>query len=83
MQGIIKVTGKGQITLPAGLRKRFNIKKGTYLRYVEEEGEFRVIPVSSAIADLRGKVAVTGVQDFAKARHAVMEARVNEKAGRD
>ena len=82
MPGIVKVSSKGQITLPAGLRKRFNIKPGTYLRFVEEEHDFRVIPVPQGIAGLRGKVAVSGPQDFKKARHAAMEERINEKAAR-
>lgn len=79
MPGIIKVSSKGQITLPANLRKRFNIKPGTYLRFVEEENDFRVIPSSQGIVSLRGKVAVKEVQDFKKTRHSAMEERINEK----
>lgn len=85
MSGIVKVSSKGQITLPAGLRKRFNIKPGTYLRFVEEEHDFRLIPAPQGpgLAGLRGRVAVKGVQDFRKARHAAMEERSHEETARD
>lgn len=83
MPGIVKVSSKGQITLPAGLRKRFKIKPGTYLRFVEEENDFRLIPTAQGIAGLRGRVAVKGAQDFKGARHAAMEERGREEAARD
>lgn len=83
MPGIVKVSSKGQITLPAGLRKRFKINPGTYLRFVEEEHDFRLIPAPQGIAGLRGKVAVSGVQNFKKARHTAMEERSHEEATRD
>lgn len=83
MSGIVKVSSKGQITLPAGLRKRFNISPGTYLRFVEEEHDFRLIPAPQGITGLRGRVAVRGVQDFKQARHVAMEERSHEEAARD
>ncbi|MDK2931759.1 MAG: antitoxin PrlF [Bacillota bacterium] len=83
MSEIVKVSSKGQITLPARLRKRFNIKPGTYLRFIEGENDFRVTLAPQRIASLRGKVAVSGPQDFKKARHAAMEERINAKGTRD
>jgi AbrB family looped-hinge helix DNA binding protein len=83
MSGFAKVSSKGQITLPAGLRKKYSIKPGTYLRFFEEENAFRVVPVSQGIADLRGKVTVDGRQDFKKARQLSIEERINEKATRN
>jgi AbrB family looped-hinge helix DNA binding protein len=83
MPGIIKVSSKGQITLPVGLRKRFNIQPGTCLRFIEEDHDFRMIPASGGISSLRGKVAAKGVQDFKKARHDAMKERIDEKTARD
>lgn len=83
MQGMVKVSSKGQITLPAGLRRRFNIKPGTYLHIIEEESDFRVVPTSEGIARLRGQVVVSGIQDFRKARQIALEERVHEKNSGD
>jgi AbrB family looped-hinge helix DNA binding protein len=83
MSGFVKVSSKGQITLPVGLRKRYNIKPGTYLRFVEEENDLRVVPVAQGIANLRGRVAVNGRQDFKKARESALEERINEKTPRN
>ncbi|NPV81638.1 MAG: AbrB/MazE/SpoVT family DNA-binding domain-containing protein [Firmicutes bacterium] len=79
MSEIAKVSSKGQITLPARLRKRFDIRPGTYLRFIEEEHDFRVTLAPQGIGSLRGQVTVSGPQDFKKARHAAMEERINAK----
>ena len=72
MSEIVKVSSKGQITLPARLRKRFNIKPGTYLRFIEGEDDFGATQASQRIASLRGKVAVrrpSGLQESPPRRH--------------
>lgn len=79
MSGIVKVSSKGQITPPAGLRKRYNIKPGTYLRFIMEENDFRVTSVPQGIAELRGKVPVSGRQDFKDARNKAIEEKIHEK----
>jgi len=80
---IVKVSSKGQVTLPAGLRKRLNIKPGTYLRLIETEHDFRVTVAPQGISSLLGKVPVSGTQDFKRVRDAAMEDRINEKHARD
>ncbi len=79
MSEIVKVSSKGQITLPSSLRKRLNIKPGTYLRLIESDNDFRVVVASGGIRNLMGKVAASGPQDFKKARHAAMEERAGEQ----
>jgi AbrB family looped-hinge helix DNA binding protein len=45
------VTTKGQVVIPARIRKRLNIKKGTRL-YIEEKGDEVVLrPVTPAYLD--------------------------------
>ncbi len=83
MSEIVKVSSKGQVTLPVGLRKRLNIKPGTYLRLIETDHDFRVTIAPQGIISLLGKVPVNGAQDFKKARDVTMEERINEKRTRD
>jgi AbrB family looped-hinge helix DNA binding protein len=42
------VTTKGQLVIPARIRRRYGIKTGTRVRFVEREGEIVLQPVTSA-----------------------------------
>ncbi len=42
------VTTKGQLVIPARLRRRFGIKAGTRIRFLERDGEIVLQPVTSA-----------------------------------
>ena len=55
------VTSKGQITIPAEVRKKLGLKPGDRVRFVESEnGEFIMKPNTGSIMDLRGCVKWTG-----------------------
>ncbi len=43
-----RVTTKGQLVIPVGTRRRFGIKTGTRVRFVERDGEIVLQPVTSA-----------------------------------
>lgn len=40
------VTSKGQLVIPANLRKRYGIKAGTRVRFIERAGEIVIQPVT-------------------------------------
>lgn len=42
------VTSKGQLVIPARVRRRYGIKTGTRVRFVEREGEIVLQPVTGA-----------------------------------
>lgn len=44
-----KVTSKGQIVIPSKLRKKYKIKKGTQINFLESDGEIKLIPTSSEL----------------------------------
>ena len=51
------VTTKGQLVIPARLRRRFGIKKGTMVTFVEDDGYIIVQPVTREfIRGLRGSL---------------------------
>ena len=51
------VTTKGQLVIPARLRRRFGIKKGTRVTFTEEGGRLIVQPVTrDFIRRLRGSL---------------------------
>jgi AbrB family looped-hinge helix DNA binding protein len=51
------VTTKGQLVIPARLRRRFGIKKGTRVTFLEDAGRIIVQPVTHEfIRNLRGSL---------------------------
>jgi AbrB family looped-hinge helix DNA binding protein len=51
------VTTKGQLVIPARLRRRFGIKKGTVVTFTEDDGRLIVQPVTREfIRSLRGSL---------------------------
>ena len=59
----VKVSSKGQIVLPAKIRKKYGLEPGTELGIVEYAGAIYLVPVSEdPIGELRGLAA--GVDGF-------------------
>lgn len=51
------VTSKGQLVIPARLRRRFGIRKGTLVSFLEDRGRLVVQPVTPEfISGLRGSL---------------------------
>ncbi len=51
------VTTKGQLVIPARLRRRYGIKKGTLVTFIEDDGRIIVQPVTREfIRGLRGSL---------------------------
>ena len=49
------MTSKGQVVIPARLRRKYGLKEGTRLNFVEEDGRFVVQPVTKEyISSFRG-----------------------------
>jgi AbrB family looped-hinge helix DNA binding protein len=61
---ISKVTVKGQVIIPAPLRKKFNIKKGTRVAITDGEGNVILIkplsdvPIEASRGILKGKASM-------------------------
>lgn len=43
----VKVTNKGMISIPADIRKKYNISDGDYVIIKEENGVINLIPIES------------------------------------
>ncbi len=53
MKSIVKVTRKGQITIPANYRKKYRIREGLNVAFKEEGGKLIIEPITP-IAELAG-----------------------------
>jgi len=80
---IAKVSEKGQVTLPAAIRKKLNIGQGSYVRIVASGKEIRLIPETKSLSSLRGIVKINGEQDFKMIRGTAMGEVAREQTERD
>jgi AbrB family looped-hinge helix DNA binding protein len=70
------VTTKGQLVIPARLRRRFGIKKGTMVTFMEDDGHIIVQPVTREfIRGLRGSL-----KGEPSALEALLEERKRERS---
>lgn len=70
---IAKATIKGQVVIPAGLRKKYKIKKGSKVNIYEGEGNVIIIkplpedPIEASKGMLKGKTSI--LKALLKDRH--------------
>lgn len=62
---IVKVTRKGQITIPANYRKKYKIREGLRVAFKDEDGKLIIEPITP-IEDLAGvdagKIRITAAK---------------------
>jgi len=69
------VTSKGQLVIPAKLRRKFGIKSGTRVNFFEERDGIKIIPVTTEIIDSnKGFLGTNG-----KLLKALMEEKKKER----
>ncbi len=65
------VTSKGQVTIPADVRRALRVASGDRVEFVEiETGRFEIIAVTGSVRDLKGM--------FGPAKHRVSLEEMNE-----
>jgi len=47
LDGIVKMTNRGMITIPANLRKKYGLQDGDQVIVVEDEGMLKIVPVET------------------------------------
>ncbi len=45
MEKSVTITNNGMITIPAALRKKYNLKDGDKVLVLEDEGNLKIIPI--------------------------------------
>lgn len=79
---IAYVTSKGQVVVPARLRRLFGIKAGTRLNFQEEKGRIVVQPVTKEyISSFRGIFKLKAGEKSAVQEH--LDDRAKERARED
>lgn len=61
---LVKVSSKGQITLPKSIREAMGIKPGDTIVITQKENNIVLHPVTETLFELRGSIEVDGPQDL-------------------
>ncbi len=43
------VTTKGQVVIPVEIRKKYGIKVGTKIKFDEQDGEIKIVPITEEV----------------------------------
>ena len=79
MTEVAQVTTKGQLVVPSRLRRKYGIKPGTKVTFIERNGEIIFQPVTRAFID-----SVWGMfKDGPSLTKGLLETRAEEKARED
>lgn len=74
MKETATVTSKSMVTIPARIRRKYGIRDGDKIEFVDSNGSILLIPLKS-LEELRGvdlkrsKLVIQGIKELEKERH--------------
>lgn len=71
----VRVSPKGQVTLPREIRRKLKIKSGDQMAVILDGDQIVFKPFTKTLLEIRGSVKVSGEQDFEKIREDVLAKR--------
>ncbi len=80
MTMITKIGRRGQMVIPASIRRRLNLREGDSVAFVQRGDQIVLLPLNATLLDLRGSVPVSGPQDLDAIRRQVIEERARKAA---
>jgi len=75
----VRVNPKGQVTLPREIRRKLKIKTGDQMAVILDGEQIVIKPIAHTLLDMRGRVRVSGKQDFDAIRQQAMRKRVQKR----
>ncbi|MFH1906997.1 MAG: AbrB/MazE/SpoVT family DNA-binding domain-containing protein [Chloroflexota bacterium] len=63
MSAYVRVQEKGQVTIPTRLRRKFNIKKGTLVSFVETDGGVLIKPAEVIFSEALEEIGAALKED--------------------
>jgi AbrB family looped-hinge helix DNA binding protein len=76
----VRVSPKGQVTLPREIRRKLQIKSGDQMAVILDGDQIVFKPFTKTLLEIRGSVKVSGEQDFEQIRADVLAKRAKRKA---
>lgn len=76
----VRVSPKGQVTLPREIRRKLKIKSGDQMAVILDGDQIVFKPFTKTLLEMRGSVKVKDEQDFEKIRAEVLAKRAKRNA---
>lgn len=76
----VRVSPKGQVTLPREIRRKLKIKSGDQMAVILDGDQIVFKPFTKTLLEMRGSVKVKGEQDFEQIRAEVLSKRAKRNA---
>ena len=73
-----RVGRRGQIVLPKEVRRKIRVAEGDQIAFIIDGEQVVIKPITQTLLDLRGRVRVSGKQDFEAIRKQVKAKRVRK-----
>ncbi len=78
-----RVGRRGQIVLPKEVRMKIKVAEGDQIAFVIDGEQVVIKPITHTLLELRGRVKVSGKQDFDSIRKQVKTKRAAKRGNKD
>lgn len=78
-----RVGRRGQIVLPKEVRTKINVAEGDQIAFVIDGEQVVIKPITHTLLELRGRIKVSGKQDFDSIRKQVKTKRAAKQGNKD
>ncbi|GJQ53087.1 MAG: hypothetical protein HKUEN02_19340 [Anaerolineaceae bacterium] len=78
-----RVGRRGQIVLPKEVRTKIKVAEGDQIAFVIDGEQVVIKPITHTLLELRGRVKVSGRQDFDSIRKQVKTKRAAKRGNKD
>lgn len=78
-----RVGRRGQIVLPKEVRTKIKVAEGDQIAFVIDGEQVVIKPITHSLLELRGRVKVSGRQDFDSIRKQVKAKRAVKRGNKD
>lgn len=78
-----RVGRRGQIVLPKEVRTKIKVVEGDQIAFVIDGEQVVIKPITHTLLELRGRVKVSGKQDFDSIRKQVKTKRAAKRGNKD
>lgn len=78
-----RVGRRGQIVLPKEVRMKIRVAEGDQIAFIIDGEQVIIMPITQTLLDMRGRVRVSGSQDFDSIRKQVKTKRAQKRGNRD
>jgi len=59
---LMRITSKGQVTIPQDIRERFGLLPHTEVEFIAEDGSVRIVKKTATTGETRGQSVVQGLR---------------------